>query len=341
LEAELIVCIAEDRKGFQPSIKLLILSIVEHCPTLKIYLIFPNADREFISWLSGHPQVVLRTTRLPTAYGVNVKPQAILHLLDESHDDILWVDSDIIVAGDVLKALANLHPQTLVLTEEALWTPYGDPDGMRARMWGFKVGRVLPFALNTGVIRVTRQHHRLMVRWRELLESEPYRAAQAQNWHSRPLHMISDQDVLTALLASEEFANVPLRFLLRGKDIVQYFGPYGYTLRERLLHLAGHRPAFIHSQGPKPWLWEKRKSKRRSARNYLYDLYLELSPYTLVARKYRRALNEPTPWMATHSLAGATLRALGFWYAPLVGLPVAALADVVRLTKPLFWARKS
>jgi hypothetical protein len=337
----MIVCIAEDRKGFQPSIKLLILSIVEHCPTLKIYLIFPNADREFISWLSGHPQVVLRTTRLPTAYGVNVKPQAISHLLDEGHDDILWVDSDIIVAGDVLKALANLDPQTLVLTEEALWTPYGDPDGMRARMWGFKVGRVLPFALNTGVIRVTRQHHRLMVRWRELLESEPYRAAQAQNWHSRPLHMISDQDVLTALLASEEFANVPLRFLLRGKDIVQYFGPYGYTLRERLIHLAGHRPAFIHSQGPKPWLWEKRKSKRRSARNYLYDLYLELSPYTLVARKYRRALNEPTPWMATHSLAGAMLRALGFWYAPLVGLPVAALADVVRVTKPLFRARKS
>ena len=170
--------------------------------------------------------------------------------------------SDIIVTGDVLKALANLDPQTLVLTEEALWTPYGDPDGMRARMWGFKVGRVLPFALNTGVIRVTRQHHRLMVRWRELLESEPYRAAQGRDWHSRPLHMISDQDVLTALLASEEFANVPLRFLLRGKDIVQYFGPYGYTLRERLIHLSGRRPAFIHSQGPKPWLWDEEELQK-------------------------------------------------------------------------------
>ena len=97
----MIVCIAEYRKGFQPSIKLLILSIVEHCPTLKIYLIFPNADQEFMSWLSGYPQVTLRRTPLPTAYGVNVKPQAILPLFDEGHEDILWIDSDIIVTGDL------------------------------------------------------------------------------------------------------------------------------------------------------------------------------------------------------------------------------------------------
>ncbi|MBV9406206.1 MAG: hypothetical protein JO211_12750 [Acidobacteriaceae bacterium] len=312
----------------------MILSILEHCPQLKIYLIFPPADSAFTSWLTGHPQVLLRTTPLPTAYGVNVKPQAILQLLHDGHDDVLWIDSDIIVAGDVRKALANLDTRTLVLTEEALWTPYGDPDGMRARMWGFKVGRVLPFALNSGVVRATRQHERLLVRWRELLESEQYRAAQHKEWHSRPLHMVSDQDVLTALLASKEFAHVPLKFLLRGRDIVQFFGPYGYTLRERLAHLAGHRPAFIHSQGPKPWLWERRKRQRRSARQYLYDLYLELSPYTLAARKYRMALKEPTLWMSSRSLAGATLRALGFWYAPLVGLPVAAVADVVRLLKP-------
>ena len=242
--------------------------------------------------------------------------------------------------GRLSKALAHRRSaEPRVLTEEALWTPYGDPDGMRARMWGFKVGRVLPFALNTGVIRVTSQHRGLMVRWRELLESEAYRAAQERDWRSRPLHMISDQDVLTALLASEEFAGVPLGFLMRGKDIVQYFGPYGYTLRERLIHLSGRRPAFVHSQGPKPWLWTKRHTKRRSARNYLYDLYLELSPYTLAARKYRGALSEPAPWMASHSLAGSTLRALGFWYPPLVGLPIAALADLVRVTKPLFRAR--
>jgi hypothetical protein len=338
-EAKLIICIAEDRKGFRPSIELLILSVAEHCPTLKIHLIFPPADREFLSWVARYPQVTLCTEPLPTAYGVNVKPQAILHLLDQGHDEILWIDSDVIVTTDLLKSLANVDEESLVLTEEALWTPYGDPKGLRARMWGFKVGRTLPFALNTGVIRVTRQHRRLMFKWRELLESDQYRSAQRQDWRVRPLHMISDQDVLTALLASEEFATVPLRILLRGKDIVQYFGPYGYTLRERFAHVTGHRPAFIHSQGAKPWLWTERNAKRRSARNYLYDLYVELSPYTLTARKYRRALSEPSPWMAPHSLAGSAFRALGFWYAPLVGLPIAVLADLVRLTKPLFRAR--
>ena len=237
-EAKLIVCISEDRKGFQPSIELLILSISEYSPTLKIYLIFPHATREFLSWLSGHPQVTLRTTPLPKAYGFNVKPQATLHLLDEGYEDVLWIDSDIIVTHD-LKSLATVDPQSLVLTEEALWTPYGDPDGLRARMWGFKVGRVLPFALNTGVIRVTRRHYPLMMRWRELLELEEYRSAQSRDWRSRPLNMVGDQDVLTALLASEEFAQVPLHILLRGKDIVQYFGPYGYTLRERLIYLDG------------------------------------------------------------------------------------------------------
>ena len=331
----MIVCISEDREGFQPSIELLILSVLKHSPDLKIYLIFPHASRPFLSWLSGHPQVTLRTTPLPTGYGFNVKPQAILHLLEEGHDEVLWIDSDIIVTHD-LAPLTQLDSARLVLTEEALWTPYGDPDGFRARMWGFKVGRVLPFALNTGVIRVTRQHHSLMTRWRELLESEEYRSAQSRDWRLRPLNMVGDQDVLTALLASEEFAKVPLHILLRGNDIVQYFGPYGYTVRERLVHLAGRQPAFVHSQGSKPWLWRKGQPKSRGARHYLYDLYLELSPYTLAARQYRHALSEPAPWMAPHSLVGAALRAVGLGYAPLVGLPIAAVADLVRLTKPLF-----
>ena len=241
-----------------------------------------------MSWLSRYPQVTLRAAALPTAYGVNVKPQAILHLLDEGHDDILQIDFGHHRHGRSLEIAGGRRQESLVLTEEALWTPYGDPNGMRARMWGFKVGRVLPFALNTGVIRVTRQHQPPDDQMAELLESDEYRSAQRQDWHSRPLHMISDQDVLTALLASEEFAHVPLRVLMRGKDIVQYFGPYGYTLA-RAPRPSGRAPTGIHSfaRGEALALDEK-EPKRRSARNYLYDLYVELSPYTLTARKYRR-----------------------------------------------------
>src|SRR5580704_10197483 len=86
-EDELIICVAEDRKEFLPSIKLLLLSLAAHCPGVKVYLIFPPALAEFRSWLSQYPQVLLRTEPLPTAYGVNVKPQAILHLFDEGFEE--------------------------------------------------------------------------------------------------------------------------------------------------------------------------------------------------------------------------------------------------------------
>ncbi len=316
----------------------MILSISKHCPDLKVLLFFPVADQEFTSWLSNYPQISLRTQHLPTAYGFNVKPQAILHLLDEGHEDVLWIDSDIIVTSDLRKKFACLDKQTMVIAEEALWTPYGDPDGMRARMWGFKVGRVFPFTLNSGVIRATKSHYSLMARWRELLESERYRSAQRQDWRSRPLHMLGDQDVLTALLASEEFADVPIQILLRGKDIVQYFGPYGYTMRERLMGISGHKPTFIHAIGQKPWLRKTDRPNPQSIKNYLYDLYLDLSPYTLEARKYQKDLSEQSLWMEAHSFVGLVLRAIGFWQSPMVGLPIAAFADLVRLAKRSFRA---
>jgi hypothetical protein len=303
-------------------------------------VIFPPADPGFVGWLKQYPQVTLRREPLPTAYGVNVKPQAILHLFDLGYDDVMWIDSDIILAADPLRSLAGIDDNTLVVTEEALYTPHADPDAMRARAWGFKIGRTVPFALNSGVVRATSAHRGLMERWRHLLESEQYRAAQRQDWRIRPLHMHSDQEVLTALLCSDEFAAVPLKILRRGKDIIQYFGPYGYTLAERFRHLAGCCPAFIHSQGPKPWLWTAyTKSMQSGSKDYLHKLYLELSPYTLAARRYRGNLREPASWMSPRSAAGLGLRALGFWYAPLVGLPLAALADLVRLSKPLLRAR--
>ena len=252
-------------------------SIAEHCPTLKIYLIFPAADHEFVSWISRHPQVALRAAALPTAYGVNVKPQAILHLLDEGHDDILWIDSDIIVTADLTKTLAGIDHESLLLTEEALWTPYGDPDGMRARMWGFKVGRVLPFALNTGVIRVTRQHYPLMIRWRELLDRMNIDPPSARIGIPTPPH---DQRSGRAHRAPRlrGVRHVPLRILMRGKDIVQYFGPYGYTLRDAwFIWPAADRHSFIR-KGRSLGSGRKGTAKRRSARNYLYDLYVELSP---------------------------------------------------------------
>ena len=41
--------------------------------------------------------------------------------------------------------------------------------------------------------------------------------------------MVSDQDVLTALLCSQEFSHIPVEIFCRGSGIIQYFGLYGFT----------------------------------------------------------------------------------------------------------------
>jgi hypothetical protein len=327
----MIICIAEDRADFEPSIKLLLMSLMRHCPNFSIRLFFPPAKEEFVSWTKQYEQVKLNVDPLPTAYSHNVKPQALLHLMDEGYDDIVWIDSDIIVARDISHVFQKLDPDVLVITEEAMCRARYDPDGLRARLWGFNVGRTHPFVLNTGVIRVTKSHVALLSRWRELLESDQYAKIQHLDWRSRPPHMIGDQDVMTALLASEEYANVPLKILERGKDIIQYFGSHGYTIPERLSNVLIRGPTFIHSQGPKPWIHSWQRGAPRGIRENWEMLYLDLSPYTLAARKYRDNLGGDTSWMRSHSIFSSVLRGLGLWYPPLVGLPFAAAADLFRL----------
>src|SRR5260370_14091268 len=97
-----------------------------------------------------------------TAYSHNVKPQALLHLRDEGYDDIVWIDSDIIVARDISRLFHKLDPNVLVITEEAMCRARYDPDGLRARLCGLKVGRTHPFVLNTRVIRGTKSHSALL-----------------------------------------------------------------------------------------------------------------------------------------------------------------------------------
>ena len=87
-----------------------------------------------------------------------------------------------------------------------------------------------------------------------MLSHPAYLKAQAQPWYERPLHMIGDQEVLTGLLGSVDFQETSIRLLRRGTDIAQCFGPAGFTPVERLRSMIGHRPAFVHAMGPKPWL---------------------------------------------------------------------------------------
>jgi hypothetical protein len=333
-----IICVAEDRPDFEPAIRLLLMSLAKHGGELPIYLIFPPASRAFCAWLSDNRRVTLCTNRIEGTSSYNVKPQAMLHLMQQGHDEVMWIDSDVMVTASVTRMLTESPNDAIIVTEEALWSPHDDNNAWRARKWGFQVGRVLPFALNTGVVRVTRSHRPVLERWQELLESEEYRQAQKLDWQSRPLHLIGDQDLLTALLSSE-FAHVPLKTLIRGRDIIQYFGPHGFTVRERLSMLFGRTPTFIHSQGPqKPWNTSWGKGAKVSTKEYLYEVYRDLSPYTLAAIQYRSEIPHDTSWMDPHFQLSKILRALGLWHMSLVGFPIAIIDDIYRL---VMWNRSS
>jgi hypothetical protein len=227
--------------------------------------------------------------------------------------------------------LSQLSPGTIALTEEALWGSHSDTNAWRARQWELNIGRSLPFTANTGVMRVTRTHIPLLIAWKRLLESETYRNAQRVEAAQRPEHMFGDQDVLTALLSSSEFSGIPIKFFKRGADIIQYFGLSGYTCTERLGNVINGPPYFVHSQVFKPWVKFDKPRTIENMRDLLDNLYLDLSPYTLAAAGYRSQLDAPCPWMKPQSSTATILRAIGGWYAPLVGLPIAAIADFVRI----------
>ena len=329
-----VICIAEDRLSCEPSVRLLLMSLHRHCGDQKIELFYPPADEKFRSWLEQFPAVNLNATPVPGAWGWNVKPQAILALFERGYGDVLWIDSDILITRNFEKDFRGLPPTIMVLTEEALYGAHEDPNGLRARLWGLRVGRSLPFTANTGVLRATTVHANLLKRWILFLEDAEYREAQGKDWFERPAHVYGDQDVLTALLASEEYANVPLKFLRRGKDIIQFFGPCGYTFSERLYNIVYGMPPFIHSQVVKPWLKEDAGGPT-DWRQPFNSLYLQLSPYTISARKYRRRLPD-AEWMNATSFLGKVLRVCGFYYPPLTGLPLAIASDIFSLAKRFF-----
>jgi hypothetical protein len=330
-----IICVNEDREAWEPSLRVVLASLGLHSPGRAISLFYPFANEAFRQWLSGYPQVRLQAEGLRNGYGWNVKPQAIMRLLDAGFDEVIWIDSDMFVTRDIRPLFDGLDEAVFVATEHTCSLGRLDHHGAapRAQLWQFPIGRVLPASLNSGVLRVTRRHYPLMKRWWELLQSDEYQSCQQKEWMKRPIHMQGDQDVLTALLTSTEFAHIPFKMLRRGKDIVQFDGVWGYTTAERLRSLLGDGPTFIHCMGTKPWVARWKLERPNGVREYLKMVYLDVSPYTLSSAKFKEDLGCDTNWMSAHYKFSAILRSLGMQHPALAGLPMAVSLDIARLIK--------
>ena len=331
------VCIAEDREAFEPCLKLLLTSLDHHSPGLGVSLFYPVANQAFCRWVSAYPQIQLQSDGLKKGYGWNVKPEAIMQLLDAGFDEVIWIDSDVLVTRDIRPLFHNLDEAVFVAAEQMLAPNREDDDGggRRAQGWQLSVGRVLRTGLNSGVLRATKRHYPLMERWWELLQSDAYQSCQQKEFRKRPIHMLGDQDVLFALLTSTEFAEIPLKMLRRGKRIVQFDGVWGYTTAERIRNVLGDSPTFIHSIGGKPWVTSWKPEHPNRLGEYLKMVYLDMSPYTLSSAKFKRDLGCDTSWMRAHYKLSSILRLLAMQHPALTGLPMAVLADIAWLIKRL------
>jgi len=325
----MLVVVFEDRPAALVGVKLAVLSLRRHCPGGDVLAWVPGAPESFQAWARTVPGLRVRThRRWVDGNGWNVKPSILLRLLQEKNDQVVWVDSDVLVTGDLLARLRELPDDALIATQEYFWGHHQGTDRRTAGL-GLETGRVFPATVNSGVLRVLPQHESLLRRWSAVLTGPQYVAVQGLPARRRPVHYWGDQDVLAGLLGSRDFAAVPVSQLRRGSDIAQCFGPSGFTVRERIV--AGRRlPLVLHAMGEKPWTL--RTGRRPGPRGYFTRLHLELTPYTRVAREYRDRLGEGAAWTAPSTLLGKVLVSSGLpvgWQE----LPLAVLDSAQRCVR--------
>lgn len=327
----MIICIAENRKTHEPALKILLSSLRRSEPEFMIVVFLSDPSSEFLGWISTYERIEIRPFEEGFGSGWSVKPYILRSLLQEGHESVLWLDSDIVINGPFGSKMAAFPAGSLIVAEEALaGRARRDPNGLRAQRWGFRVGRSLPSVANTCVLRVGTRHGALLSSWIDCMAQGTYRTAQALPFSERPPELGGDQDALTALLCSDRFADVEVSYLKKGRHILQYYGPYGFTLFERLVAMVAGTPPIIHSQASKPWVLRQFKL---GLKEYLFAVLSDVSPYTVVAKRLGAFPASGLHWAKPITRLGRIMIVIGAGSASLTGLPIAIAVDAVRLLK--------
>lgn len=325
----ILVCLYEDRLYQIPGLKILLMTLNRYCPTWPVRLRFPAAPDSFRAWLNRFPQLSLHEEKLPSWGSFNVKPSVLMDGLASGAEACLWLDTDVLVNGN-LEFITASSPETIVVTQDP-WE-YQEGSTHRSKTWGLAAGRPLSGPLNSSVIYITRFHDSLLQAWHRILVTESYLQEQAKPVDSRNRHLLSDQDGLSALLASEEFAEIPVLRLRHATQILQHHGAGAYGLQQRWLNLTLGMPPLIHAMGTvKPWRMPKQPQPLQAPRDYYERTYLELSPYVHFAREYLSQLDENTDWLKVFTLSGRIGTITGMNHPALKG---AAQSIIHRVLSP-------
>jgi hypothetical protein len=286
-------------------------------PGVSLHLTVPDAPDSVRDWAASRAQVALTTTRPHGVSGWDVKAWLLLQELNAGSPEALWLDADMIVTRPMSLLLREFPDGEFIVAQE--WDSVTAADV--AHFW--EVAPVRPVApVNSCFVRATPAHRTLLERWLEATRDSKYRAAQALPFDQRPWRLASDQVLLTALLGSEEFKEMPFDSIRVGRHIAQCAGSSGYAPGDRLRDLFRGLPSLVHCIGRKPW---ELQADRGGARQYMLDLATDVSPYVLAARKVARELDMNPAWLETRTVSGAMLRGLTAGHPGLAGLPLAVL----------------
>jgi hypothetical protein len=339
-----IVCLHEDRLGHFPGIQFAIASLQQFSPELEVALSFPNSSPDAEKWIAEQPGIYRIQVDSVGKKGWNIKPDLVLMLLERGYGQVIWLDADIIVNGPILTEIAFEDESVLVSTEEPYW---GQEQGnaLRTKAWGLTPVRTLSATVNTGIIRVTQLHRQLITDWQILLGHPVYLEMQKRPDMQRPIHMVGDQEVLTALLGGKKYGLTQVRLLRRGAEIAQCFGAGGFCVSERIANfLSRQQPQLIHAMGSKPWTRSHTppkifkfdgRLKQRIGAYYNYVM-LEASPYLIAANNLKREDLSSSAWLKRFSFGGRLFTATGFNSINLTGLPLAMIDSSGKMLKRFF-----
>lgn len=299
LPLQLVLC--EGRAGDATGVKLLLASAARYAPQAEVVAYLSGALFSMAAELEKlHPRA--RVVKYEGPENWSCKPAVILQAMRETQGERrwLWVDVDILIAGD-------LSPLSAVPADVALVAEESNPNSNgrvvpRQQALGMNVGRPRVTTLSSCVIGLTRAHQPLIEQWQQLMTLSAFVDEQAKPPAERKL-FFGDQEVWEAVLCAGDQVDRPIKLLRNFREMLQA------TYTHHVVPLAprgpGEHAMFVHATGNlKPW----RKTPQR--------LTQEMFPYFRLGRQYRSALSpveraaftqrSAAAWTWQHLLGGFT-----------------------------------
>jgi len=327
--SDTLIVTYEDRTSAVQGVEVLARSLLVHSPQMKIKVYSPlESLRDLAVTL---PNLEFIYTDKLIGRGWNVKPTVLMWALEDNVKSVIWLDTDIVISGDIGNLCKKVKIGSIAVGQE--FSSKSHIGGkIRAEGWNLKIGRLIPYHVNSGSVQVDISHKGLIAHWNRLLDSAEYQSYQ-HTPGPRPPAFTGDQDALWALLVSEDFSTVPVHYFKVGSDMLIHCGARGFQIKDRMRNIIYSRPTFVHMLGKyKPWSFNTIPSKSTDPNAYRHAVCFELSPFHKACEVISQSMNHPD-WMLRRTKTAKFWNAFFIGNVALRGLPMALISALASFKK--------